>query len=158
MYMAVASLNTRAPVRIGELSRRVGVSPGTLRAWERRYGVLSPIRTESGYRLYSDETLRRLGFIKHAQRCGFSLADVRELLGAHDGTAREALHRKAVEKREEVEETIVALRAMSDALSCLIDDAEPVVDPLDSQESPLLSALQATTWLAAQRSMQEAKG
>ena len=42
-------------LRIGELSRRVGVSPGTIRAWERRYGVPVPGRTESGYRLYTAE-------------------------------------------------------------------------------------------------------
>lgn len=47
-------------VRIGELARRVGVPPATLRAWERRYGILKPDRTESGYRLYSAEDERRL--------------------------------------------------------------------------------------------------
>lgn len=40
-------------VRIGELSRRVGVRPETLRAWERRYGLLEPDRSSGGYRLYS---------------------------------------------------------------------------------------------------------
>jgi MerR family transcriptional regulator, light-induced transcriptional regulator len=42
-------------VRIGELSRRVGVGQETLRAWERRYGVLRPERTRGGYRVYDDE-------------------------------------------------------------------------------------------------------
>jgi MerR family transcriptional regulator, light-induced transcriptional regulator len=46
-------------VRIGELSRRVGVAPETLRAWERRYGVLCPARTDAGYRIYDrDDELR----------------------------------------------------------------------------------------------------
>jgi MerR family transcriptional regulator, light-induced transcriptional regulator len=46
-------------VRIGELSRRVGVAPETLRAWERRYGVLTPARTDAGYRVYGrDDELR----------------------------------------------------------------------------------------------------
>ena len=40
-------------LRIGELARRSGVSTATLRAWERRYGVVEPVRGESGYRLYS---------------------------------------------------------------------------------------------------------
>jgi MerR family transcriptional regulator, light-induced transcriptional regulator len=39
-------------VRIGELSRRVGVAPETLRAWEQRYGALQPARTPAGYRVY----------------------------------------------------------------------------------------------------------
>ena len=41
-------------LRIGELSRRVGVSPELLRAWERRYGLLQPSRSGGGFRLYSD--------------------------------------------------------------------------------------------------------
>src|SRR4051794_1966820 len=40
-------------LRIGELSRRVGVTPEVLRAWERRYGVLQPRRSQSGQRLYT---------------------------------------------------------------------------------------------------------
>lgn len=47
-------------VRIGELARRAGIPAGTLRAWERRYGVLSPRRGDSGYRLYSAEDERTL--------------------------------------------------------------------------------------------------
>lgn len=47
-------------VRIGELARRAGLPPATLRAWERRYGIVEPVRTEGGYRLYSSEDERRL--------------------------------------------------------------------------------------------------
>src|SRR5689334_19494482 len=42
-----------ALLRIGELARRSGVAAATLRAWERRYGVVRPVRGPSGYRLYS---------------------------------------------------------------------------------------------------------
>ncbi|MEP6762385.1 MAG: B12-binding domain-containing protein [Sporichthyaceae bacterium] len=44
-----------AVLRIGELSRRVGVSEHVLRAWESRYGLLKPARSEGGYRLYTEE-------------------------------------------------------------------------------------------------------
>jgi DNA-binding transcriptional MerR regulator len=47
-------------LRIGELSRRAGVSPELLRAWERRYGLLRPTRTPGGLRLYSSEDLERV--------------------------------------------------------------------------------------------------
>jgi DNA-binding transcriptional MerR regulator len=40
-------------IRIGELSRRAGVSVDRLRSWEHRYGLLEPTRTPAGYRLYS---------------------------------------------------------------------------------------------------------
>jgi MerR family transcriptional regulator, light-induced transcriptional regulator len=51
--VTVSERNDEGFLRIGELSRRTGVSPDTLRAWERRYGVLRPARTEGGFRLYS---------------------------------------------------------------------------------------------------------
>jgi MerR family transcriptional regulator, light-induced transcriptional regulator len=56
-------LSVNAPdshLRIGELSRRSGVSPELLRAWERRYGLLSPSRSPGGLRLYSLEDLERV--------------------------------------------------------------------------------------------------
>ena len=48
----------RYPVRL--VSVRTGLSPHVLRAWERRYGVVSPTRTEGGQRLYSDLDVERL--------------------------------------------------------------------------------------------------
>ncbi len=50
-----------APVlRIGELARRAGIPPATLRAWERRYGIVTPTRTEAGYRLYGERDEQRI--------------------------------------------------------------------------------------------------
>ena len=46
-------------VRIGELSRRVGVAPETLRAWEQRYALLRPSRTPAGYRVYGSDDQQR---------------------------------------------------------------------------------------------------
>ncbi len=42
-----------ATIRIGELARRTGLTPGVLRAWERRYALLQPTRTQGGFRLYA---------------------------------------------------------------------------------------------------------
>ena len=47
-------------LRIGELSRRVGVSEHLLRAWELRYGLINPARSEGGYRLYTIADERRV--------------------------------------------------------------------------------------------------
>jgi DNA-binding transcriptional MerR regulator len=47
-------------LRIGELSRRTGASVDLLRAWERRYGLLDPDRSDGGFRLYSDEDVERV--------------------------------------------------------------------------------------------------
>lgn len=49
-----------AYLRIGEVARRAGLSPHVLRAWERRYGVPRPARTEGGFRLYPPEEVERI--------------------------------------------------------------------------------------------------
>ena len=47
-------------LRIGELAKRTGVSADALRAWERRYGLVRPERSEGGFRLYSPEDEERV--------------------------------------------------------------------------------------------------
>ncbi|MDF0730144.1 MerR family transcriptional regulator [Pseudomonas entomophila] len=65
---------------IGELARRTGVNPVTLRAWERRYGLLVPERTPKGHRLYSEAHVARVEDILHWLERGASVGQVRELL------------------------------------------------------------------------------
>jgi DNA-binding transcriptional MerR regulator len=74
MYSHAMSTGTGA-LRIGEFSRRVGVSPELLRAWERRYGLLRPVRTEGGFRLYTDDDAERVERMKRALVEGFSAAE-----------------------------------------------------------------------------------
>jgi DNA-binding transcriptional MerR regulator len=62
-------------LRIGELSRRTGVSPELLRAWEQRYGVLEPTRSEGGFRLYSDADAARVRRMKGLIAEGISAAE-----------------------------------------------------------------------------------
>jgi MerR family transcriptional regulator, light-induced transcriptional regulator len=62
-------------VRIGELSRRTGVSPELLRAWEQRYGLLRPTRSEGGFRLYSPQDERRIATMRSYLERGLSAAE-----------------------------------------------------------------------------------
>jgi DNA-binding transcriptional MerR regulator len=62
-------------VRIGELSRRVGVGPDRLRAWERRYGLLRPLRTPGGFRLYSAADEQRVRDMQAQLARGLSAAE-----------------------------------------------------------------------------------
>jgi MerR family transcriptional regulator, light-induced transcriptional regulator len=64
-----------AVLRIGELSRRLGVSDHVLRAWERRYGVLRPVRTAGGFRLYSEADLDRVRRMQAYLAQGLSAAE-----------------------------------------------------------------------------------
>lgn len=71
-------------MRISELARAAGVGISTVRFYERRGLVVPTTRTHGGYRHYDHEALRRLKFIRRAQRLGFTLAEVEQLLGVDD--------------------------------------------------------------------------
>jgi MerR family transcriptional regulator, light-induced transcriptional regulator len=62
-------------LRIGELSRRVGLKPELLRAWETRYGLLRPARTAGGLRLYSPADERRVRRMQERLAAGLSAAE-----------------------------------------------------------------------------------
>jgi len=85
-------------LRIGELSRRVGVSPEVLRAWERRYGVLRPTRSEGGFRLYSTADEDRVRRMLALQQEGLSPAVAARTAAAEDdgASAASALPAKAL--------------------------------------------------------------
>jgi MerR family transcriptional regulator, light-induced transcriptional regulator len=66
---------TAGYVRIGELSRRTGVSPELLRAWEQRYGLLRPTRSDGGFRLYSPQDEHRVASMRSHLERGLSAAE-----------------------------------------------------------------------------------
>ena len=66
-------------VRIGELSRRSGVSAELLRAWESRYGLLRPLRSDGGFRLYSPQDERRVAVMRSHLERGLSAAEAARL-------------------------------------------------------------------------------
>src|ERR671910_315634 len=63
-----------AAMSIGEVSRRTGVTVPTLRAWERRYGLLVPVRTAGGHRRYSDDDVRRVLAVLELTGQGWAVA------------------------------------------------------------------------------------
>jgi MerR family transcriptional regulator, light-induced transcriptional regulator len=71
---------TAGYVRIGELSRRAGVSTDLLRAWERRYGLLRPTRSEGGFRLYSPQDEQRVALMRDHLERGLSAAQAARLI------------------------------------------------------------------------------
>jgi MerR family transcriptional regulator, light-induced transcriptional regulator len=75
-------------LRIGELSRRVGVSDHLLRAWESRYGLLRPVRSPGGFRLYSEADARRVRRMQAHLAAGLSAAEAAQAVLGEDGQAR----------------------------------------------------------------------
>lgn len=71
--------NDAPRLRIGELSRRTGVAPDTLRAWERRYGLLRPERSDGGFRLFGPEDERRVRAMNALIDSGVSASEAARL-------------------------------------------------------------------------------
>jgi DNA-binding transcriptional MerR regulator len=67
-------------LRIGEVAQRTGVEPALLRAWERRYRVLLPRRSEGGFRLYGDEDVERVKRMQQLIAGGVSAAEAARLV------------------------------------------------------------------------------
>ncbi|UJD94450.1 MerR family transcriptional regulator [Lelliottia amnigena] len=69
---------------IGEVAERCGINPVTLRAWQRRYGLLKPQRSEGGHRQFDEEDILRIEEIKRLMKSGVSVGKVKALLGAQE--------------------------------------------------------------------------
>jgi MerR family transcriptional regulator, light-induced transcriptional regulator len=88
-------------LRIGELSRRTGVTPELLRAWERRYGLLRPTRSSGGLRLYGHDDLARVQRMQQHLADGLAAAEA-ATLAAETERAPEALVFDAAAARQEL--------------------------------------------------------
>jgi DNA-binding transcriptional MerR regulator len=109
-------------VRIGELSRRSGVSPELLRAWENRYGLLRPTRSDGGFRLYSPDDERRVAAMRsHLQR-GLSAAEAARLTLDDESAGAPVADTPALERR--ARELRVALDGLDE------DAAQTALDQL----------------------------
>jgi MerR family mercuric resistance operon transcriptional regulator len=109
---------------IGEVAKQAQVQVETLRYYERTGLVASPPRSDSNYRLYPQETVRRVQFIKRAQELGFSLKEIMELLElrATPETPCSDIRRRALDKITTIDEKIQTLTAMKHALGKLVEE------------------------------------
>lgn len=111
-------------LRSGQVARAAGVNQQTLRYYERRGLLAEPDRTPGGHRVYPAETVTVLKVIRVAQRLGFTLDEVTELLDTRRrcrGHPRPGLRQHAAEKVAEVEAKIAELTVIADTLKAAID-------------------------------------
>lgn len=125
---------------IGVVAKLSEVNIQTIRFYERKGLVLPEARSDSGYRQYTEDAVRRVRFIKHAQEIGFSLREISELLALRidDATTCASVRNKAEEKIADVEDKIRKLEQIRGALNGLVaqcDIGKPVSD------CPILEAL-----------------
>lgn len=125
-------------IGIGVLAKRAGVSIDTVRYYEKS-GLLAPqARLPSGYRRYGDLQLFRLRFIRRAQELGFTLKDVRELLGLSKQRDVARVKRAAEKKLAEVEQKVLALQRIRTGLAELV---KACPGHGQAQDCPILKAL-----------------
>lgn len=111
---------------IGSLAKQAGVNVQTVRFYERQRLLQPVLRRDSGYRVYDSASLKRLHFIVHAKDLGFSLAEIKELLGLRvrsvEGCNR--VRSKAEQKLSAIQEKIAQLRKLEKTLKSLICDCD----------------------------------
>jgi len=140
---------------IGVVADRTGVTPQVLRAWERRYGVVSPTRSEGGQRLYSDADITRLSLLVKSSQVGRAVGSLArltthelELLVAQDADRG---HARPIPSLEHLALAMGAVRDMApDRLLSLLRRALLSLGTLDFLEqvlSPLLVEI-GTEWHA----------
>ncbi|WP_244613314.1 MerR family transcriptional regulator [Modicisalibacter radicis] len=147
------------PIR--EVSRLTGVNSVTLRAWERRYGLLRPQRTPKGHRLYAGEDIRRVENILHWLDRGVSVSQVRELLdrpgraetmtideGDWAGQRRQWIAAVEALDVQGLETLFNQTLALYPVAVCLLEIWQPVVEELEERWHDRLGA-------AAQRQLLE---
>jgi DNA-binding transcriptional MerR regulator len=127
---------------IGKLAALTNVSNDTLRYYEQEKLVKPAGKSPAGYRLYDKDSARRIHFIKHAQQCGFTLAEIRELLAlrGRDKACCGDVRTRAIEKKLQIENKIRVMKSMSNALDQLIAECANETQPV--QECTIIAALE----------------
>jgi MerR family copper efflux transcriptional regulator len=129
---------------IGEVAERATVHIETPHYYERRGLVEKPPRSPSNDRLYPEDAVRRVRFIRRAQELGFSLNDIKELLSLCAAPEVECgeIRAHAEAKIKDIDEKVGALMAMKSALSKLVTECSgegpltdcPILESLDTTE------------------------
>ena len=131
---------------IGQLAEQAHVNRETVRYYERRRLLQRPSRSLGGYRVFSDDALRRLRFIRHAKMLGFSLEEIKELLALQVRSVDtcDRVRARTLTKVADIEGKIEALQRMRRALSELVSacsrrrktDDCPILDSLEASADP----------------------
>jgi Hg(II)-responsive transcriptional regulator len=124
----------------GELAERVGVNAETIRYYERRALLTPSGRRRSGYRIYTDDDVARLRFIRSAKALGFTLREIQQLLNLTDDPTTRCTDVKAlaIAKLAEINQRIAELTAIKTQLQSQValdcpDDLHPTRCPSGSK-------------------------
>lgn len=135
---------TQTPLTIGRLAKAAGVNVETVRYYQRVGLVAEPVKPLEGFRVYPEDTVDRIRFIKRAQKLGFSLQDIAHLLELGDGHCDD-VREQAEAKLAKIEAQIKDLQAMRKTLKTLISQCNagdegghcPIVQSLTKSKDQL---------------------
>lgn len=128
-------------LHIGELAEKCRVNKETIRYYERLGLIPKPSRTESGYRIYTEQTVDRLNFIKRIQVLGFTLKEIDKLIGVVDRDEAKCrdMYDFTVYKIEEIQRKIQELKRLE---QMLFDLKERCPENKEIYECPIIETLQ----------------
>ncbi|WP_127507790.1 Hg(II)-responsive transcriptional regulator [Paenibacillus humicus] len=124
----------------GDISKLCNVNKETLRYYERKGLIAEPVRSDAGYRLYPEDTVKRIMFIKRIQELGFTLSEIDKLLGVvdKDDVRCADMHDFVVDKLEDVRLKIRDL----ERIECMLKDLKDrCPDEKAIHECPIIEAL-----------------
>lgn len=159
--MKARAPNTGARLLAGEVAKELGVGVQTLHFYEQQQLIPRPPRSESGYRLYTPEIIERLRFIRKAQALGFSLDEIKEILGlAKQGTSPCGTVQKALaQKLNEVDRRLEELRGFRTELASLVNQATQLRNPKGgAQVCPIVEDAPALSTINKSRLARKKKG
>ena len=127
---------------IGRLAKAAGVHVETIRYYQRIGLIPEPQKPQGGHRRYSPSVMERITFIRRAQQLGFSLEEVKKLLGYSEGRNRKEVRQIAENKYEMLGARVDQLNEMRRKLKRLIDLARsakgsgpcPIIESLQEPE------------------------
>ncbi len=128
-------------MKIGELAKKTKVSVETIRFYEKEGVIPQAKRTASGYRIYEQETIDLILFIKHAQSWDFSLDKIKKLLDIKNNKKSKGLRVKLV-LEEEIHEIDNKLISLSSIKNYLLRLNESCSGEMLAPECPILNNLQ----------------
>ena len=131
------------PLTIGRVARQAGVGVETVRYYQRRGLVAQPPRRDGAYRVYTQDTVARIRFIRRAGKLGFTLREIEELLSlrVEQSTTCADVRMRAEVKVSTIDDKIQGLQHMKRALASLIASCRgrgpasecPILEALDEE-------------------------
>lgn len=132
---------TKDPISIGSVSKLTDIKIETIRYYEKIDLIDKPSRSESGNRLYFDEQIRQLGFVRRARQLGFSLDEIKALLelSASNSATCSSAKKIADKHLSDIELKIKHLKKLAEVIKSLSAECEQE----SGADCPILASLNA---------------